>query len=337
MNLHAFTRLDTLPRDILSFAPTPLRAARELSVAVGLRDLWIKHDELLGFGFGGNKVRGMEFLLADARARRCDLLVTGAGPQSNHVRVTAAAAAHAGMGAIAVYWGDPPAELQGNLLLTGLLGAELRFTGDPDRSKLDRAIDLVAEAHRGRGRKPYPIPRGGACALGVLGHVAAVREFRDQCSAQGVTPKTVVMAVGSGGTLAGWLLGSALLHAPWRVHGISVSRPAPEVRSNVAALCSRAATLLSVDSLIMPADVQVHDEFIGPGYGMPSDAGDAAIVLAGRRQGVVFDPTYTGKAFAGLRGLVAHGAIDREGSVVFIHTGGEPALFAPQSRGVTRS
>jgi len=334
MNPHFFELLDALPRARLALLPTPLTPAAQLGAAIGLPGLWIKHDELIGFGFGGNKVRGLELLLADARAQGADVLVTGAGAQSNHVRATAAAAAFAGMDAHAVYWGEPPAAVEGNLLLTRMLGATTTFTHSNDRSQLDGAITAVAADLRQAGRRPYSIPRGGACALGVLGHALAARELLAQCRALGLFPTRVLMAVGSGGTLAGWLLGSAALGAPWQVEGVTVSRPADEARARVLELATQAAALLGQAPMVHAQDVRVHDGFIGPGYGIPSPQGQAAIALAARQQAVFFDPTYTGKAFAGLRAQCADPTWAQAGAVVFIHSGGEPALFTGQGQGL---
>jgi len=333
MNAAVFERLDALPRERLGLLPTPLAAAPRLAHSIGLRELWIKHDELMGFGFGGNKVRGLELLLADARKRGADLLVTGAGAQSNHVRATAAAAAFGGMDSIAIYWGHTPAMAQGNLRLTRYLGAQTRFTGSADRADVDTVIAEVAEEQRAVGRRPYAIPRGGACDLGVLGHVLAVRELFEQCKPLGLKPGTIVLAAGSGATLAGWLLGSALLGTPWRVEGVTVSRPADEVRARVVQLAAAAAELLDFAPQVSEADVVLHDGFIGDGYGLPTVGGDEAIVRAARTQGLFLDPTYTGKAFAGLTALTGGGHFNDRGPVVFIHTGGEPALFADISKG----
>ena len=338
MNAAVLARLEALPRERLGLLPTPLVPGPALGRAIGLTELWIKHDELIGFGFGGNKVRGLELLLADAKAQRADVLITGAGAQSNHVRATAACAAYGGMESIAVYWGGEPLAVQGNLRLARLLGAQTRFTNTADRAHVDVAIGEVAAELRAHGKRPYTIPRGGACALGVLGHVLAVRELSLQCTSLGIRPSRVVLAVGSGTTLAGWLLGTALFAAPWRVEGVTVSRPAAEVRSRVAALAFEGAALLDLPSPISDADIVVHDGFIGDGYGVPSACGDAAITLAARVQGLFLDPTYTGKAFAALIAHAAEGRFGESGPVVFIHTGGEPALFAdPPRAGASRA
>lgn len=333
MSTQAFARLDAFPRQLLGLLPTPLAPAPRLARAIRLPDLWIKHDELIGFGFGGNKVRGLEFLLADAKARKADVLVTGAGAQSNHVRATAATAAYGGLESVAVYWGEEPPVAQGNLLLTRMLGGQTRFTKNYDRAHVDVVIAEVADELRAAGRHPYAIPRGGACALGVLGHVLAARELHLQCKSLGLCPSTIVLAAGSGTTFAGWLLGSALLGAAWQVEGVTVSRPASEVRVRVTALAAEAAELLGIPAMVSEADVVVHDGFIGEGYGVPTADGDAAISLAARMQGVFFDPTYTGKAFAGLAALTAMGRFAGGGSVVFLHTGGEPALFSDSPDG----
>ena len=326
----AFSKLIALPRERLGLLPTPLTEAPQLARRIGVPSMWVKHDELIGFGFGGNKVRGLELLLADARAQSADTLVTGAGVQSNHVRATAAAAAHADMQCCAIYWGDEPATVQGNFQLVRMLGAQTRFTGSPDRAHVDTVINEVTLELRAAGRRPYPIPRGGACALGVLGHVLAVREMHQQCLALGLQPDTILLAIGSGGTLAGWLLGCAMLGIPWRIEGVTVSRPAAEVRLRVVQLATEAAARLGLPPMVNASDVVVHDGFIGEGYGIPTAAGNAAIALAARTQGLFFDPTYTGKALAGLTALAARGQFEGRGPTVFIHTGGEPALFARQ-------
>jgi 1-aminocyclopropane-1-carboxylate deaminase/D-cysteine desulfhydrase-like pyridoxal-dependent ACC family enzyme len=315
-----------LGRRQLAILPSPLSPAPELAASLGLPALWIKRDELVGFGFGGNKVRGLELIVADALAAGADVLVTGAGPQSNHVRATAAAAAHAGLDLVAVYSGAEPPRATGNLALTRLLGATPQFTGDPDRASVDRAILDTAARLRAEGRRPYPIPRGGACALGVLAHVLAAFELDAQCRAAGIAPELVALAVGSGGTLAGWLLGTRLAGARWRVEGVTVSRPVDEARRRVGELAREATALAGLSAAIAADEVVIHDGYLGEGYGIPSAAGNDAIRTVARHSGVFLDPTYTGKAFAGLIGLARAGRIT--GPVVFLHTGGEPALFS---------
>ena len=321
-------RLDALPRCRLGLLPTPLTPARMLGASAGVPDLWLKRDDLLGFGFGSHKVRALELLIADALARKADVLVTGAGPQSNHVRATAAAAAHAGLELQAIYWGRPPARVSGNLALAKLLGARCSFTGEDDRSSVDRGIEAAAAALASEGHRPYAIPRGGACSLGTLGHALAARELTEQARRLGAEPDTVVLAAGSGATLAGLLLGRALVGARWRIEAVSVSRAAADVRRNVRVLAAGAASLLGMAGAVDDAEVAVHDGFIGPGYGVPSPDGIAAIRLAARTEGVFLDPTYTAKAFAWVISAARGGRFLAGERVVFLHTGGEPALFA---------
>lgn len=316
-----FARIAALPRLPLAVTPSPLTPAPRLAEAIGAAALWLKRDDLLGFGHGGNKVRGLELLVAEALAIRADVLVTGAGPQSNHVRATAAAAAVAGLELAALYWGDEPPVASGNLALVRLLGARASFTGERDRESVDRAIAATCAALAAEGRRPFAIPRGGACELGVLAHALAARELDAQCRATGIEPGLVLLAVGSGATLAGWLLGTRLAGARWRVEGVTVSRPAAEAAARVRELGAAAARRVGVTPF--DGEVVVHDGYIGDGYGVPTARGAAAIQLAARRAGVFLDPTYTGKAFAAL-GDLARGA----GTVVFVHTGGEPGRFA---------
>lgn len=319
--------LTQLRRQSLAEFPTPLLPMTRLSRTLGDLDLWFKRDDLISFGFGGNKIRGLEILMADASSQNAEVIVTGAGTQSNHVRATAAAAACLGLRCTAVFWGDAPQRIDGNYRLTRMLGAEAVFTGDPDRASVDRGIHMVCEELRRRGMRPYPIPRGGACALGALGHALAARELYEQCQTLRFSPDLIVLAAGSGGTHAGWLVGTRALGSPWRVESFTVSREAETVRNEIVRLATEAAALLGLDWRFPPEEAIVHSGFVGQGYGIPSPEAAEAIRLVGRTEGVVLDPTYTGKAMAGFldhwrRGLVPYR------SVVFLHTGGEPAFFA---------
>jgi D-cysteine desulfhydrase family pyridoxal phosphate-dependent enzyme len=319
--------LQNIPRVSLAFLPTPILEAPRLSAEIGGPKIWIKRDDLTGFGFGGNKIRGLEFLLADALAQQADTLVTGAGPQSNYVRATAAVAAHAGLHMLAIYSGSTPPQVEGNYLLTRLLGAEIRFTGNPDRASVDGAIEETARELRSNGRKPYTIPRGGASILGTLGYVQAIYELAEQCAVKGIVPDAIVLATGSCGTQAGLLAGVHLLQLPWRIEGFTVSRPVDEVQVRVLTLAQGAIEQLGFTSTIAPHDIIVHDGFIGPGYGIPTPEGAGAIRLAAHCEGIFLDPTYTGKAMAGLLAYTREKHFTSEETILFLHTGGEPALF----------
>lgn len=317
-----------LPRHPLAEFPTPLSPMRRLGRAIGGSEIWFKRDDLISFGLGGNKVRGLELLVADAMDKGVEVLVTGAGVQSNHVRATAAAAAHCGLRCIAVFWGDAPARIDGNYRVTRLLGAEGVFTGDSDRTSVDRGIQALCEELSHKGQHPYPIPRGGACALGALGHALAARELYDQCRALGFNPDVIELATGSGTTHAGWLLGTRALGSPWTIESFTVSRPAEEARMEVARLATEAAGLLGLGWTFNPQDAIVHGGFIGEGYGIPSIEAADAIRLVGRTEGILLDPTYTGKAMAGLLESLRRARLGSYPRVVFVHTGGQPAFFA---------
>ncbi len=317
-----------IPKHSLAYYPTPLTPVAQLSRYLSGPEIWLKRDDLISFGFGGNKVRGLEVMLADAINKGADTLITGAGVQSNHVRATAATAAYAGLGCIAVYWGNEPAQVDGNYRLAKLLNAQFRFTGSDDRSSVDAFINNVAKEQQMHHAKPYAIPRGGACAMGVLGHICAVFEMYQQCLAQAIEPDAIVFPVGSGGTYAGWIIGTKLLNLPWQLECFSVSREPDEVSSQVAQLATEAAALLQLDWHFEAADTPVHGGFIGAGYGIPSPEGADAIKLASQKEGVLLDPTYTGKAMAGLVHGIKSGNFSHYERVIFIHTGGEPAFFA---------
>lgn len=320
--------LADIPRRPLGIFPTPLIEAKRLTAALGGPRILIKRDDMSGFAYGGNKVRALEYHLAEAVAQKADVLVTAGGEQSNHVRVTAASARIAGLQFVAVLHGSPPAEIQGNLLLDKLLGAEIRFTGSPDRALVDVKIVEVADALRQSGRRPYVIPRGGATALGALGYVECVREMVNQLADMDLRPDWIVLATGSCSTQAGLLAGVKLCNAPYRVFGITVSRPLAECNERIGHLAREALELAGRPMAISPDEIKVSDEFIGTGYGIPTPEGIEAIRLVAGTEGLFLDPTYTGKAMAGLIDASRSGRIGKEETVVFIHTGGEPGLFA---------
>lgn len=325
-------RLVSLPRVRLrADGPTPLHPARRLSEAIGI-EVWLKRDDLTGFGLGGNKVRGLEYLLADAERRGCDCLVTGAGPQSNWAMLAALAARVRGLDAHLVYYGDEvPA--QGNHLLAAAVGADIRFTGEADRTSVDACLARIAEELREAGRTPYVLPRGGAVPLGCVGYVQAALELELQLLEVGLDPGTLWLATGSCGTQAGLLAGVRWLRLGVPVVGVTVSRPVGECRARIAELASGATTLLGLDPPTGSGepDVIVVGGYIGPGYGARSKEGEAAAALAARTEGVFLDPVFAAKALAGLIDAAEAGTV--AGPVVFLCTGGAPALFsAPGQR-----
>jgi D-cysteine desulfhydrase len=307
----------------LAALPTPLLRAERLERALGTPPLYVKRDDLTGFALAGNKARQLEFLVGEAAALGCDTLLTGGGPGSNFCQAAAAAARVAGLRCHLVLYGTEPGAPTANLALARALDAEVRFTGRAERESVDPALDAAAAELQARGCRPYLVPRGGATATGTVGYALAVAELAAQLDALELAPELVLVATGSGGTQAGLVAGTAAAGRPWRVVGASVSRPVQETADRVTTLAQEAAALLG---LPVPAAerVEVRDAR-GPGYGIPSAAGERAARLAAATEGLLLDPVFTAKALALLPGLVGDAT---GGPVVFWHTGGIPAALA---------
>lgn len=307
----------------LVIAPTPLHQARRLSHELGV-ELYFKRDDLTGTGLGGNKLRGLEYLLADALGRGCDSLVTGAGPQSNWTMLAALACLRSGIEPHVVCYGTAPGRAEGNLRLHRWLGVDLRFTGSAERSSVDAGIEAVTAELRALGRRPYPVPRGGATPLGAFGYLRASQELAAQLTGLDQPPAGLWLATGSCGTQAGLLAGAALTGAAYQVVGVTVSRPAAECRRRVGGLAAAAAALAGWDAALPSPDVR--DGWIGPGYGVPSAAGQAAARLVALTEGVFLDPVFGAKAMAALIAEARAGRL--HGPQIFLVSGGAPTLFA---------
>jgi D-cysteine desulfhydrase family pyridoxal phosphate-dependent enzyme len=331
--------LDSLPRIALTMLPTPLVEATRLRAALGgpsrCPRIFIKRDDLTGLALGGNKVRKLEFLIADALRQRADVVVTSGATQSNHARLTAAASRAAGLDAVLVLSArseNPP--LQGNLLLDRLLDATVHFIpSNPDPRFAvadDEALKVaeIADDLARRGRRPYVIPIGGSSPIGALGYVAGTLELRDQLAQAGLSADRLYYASGSRGTQAGLELGARVFGCPYRLHGVAVSAGEPEKKLRAARLMNEAATLLGSPIRVDASELITDQRFIGDGYGIPSPECLEAIRILARAEAIFLDPVYTGKAMAGLIHDVRHGVIDAAETVVFLHTGGAPALFA---------
>lgn len=307
-----------MTRASLALLPTPLMDAPRLADALGLPSLLVKRDDLTGFAVAGNKARTLGPLLAEAAARQADVLVTGGTPGSNFVQAASAAAAFAGLRCVLVLAGPPVAAgSHPNLAAATAWGAEVRFTGDPDRTSVDRALPAVAAALTADGARPYVCPRGGANAVGTEGFRDAVDELLTQLASlppgQAADP-VVVVAAGAGGTLAGLVAGLVAHGRPLRVVGASVSRPVDQLRDQVLRLASEVAQRRG-EPCPVAGDVELVDAR-GPGHGTASPQGDLAAELALRTAGLVLDPVYTAKALAAVP-AVADGR-----PALFWHTGG---------------
>jgi uncharacterized protein (TIGR02266 family) len=321
--------LSLIPRVRLGVFPTPLQRADRLTQLLGGPEIWFKRDDLTAFGLGGNKVRKLEFLAADALAQGCDALVTGAkSPQSNHVRLTMAVAAHLGLRGIAVVSGSQVKQATGNLLLTDILGGSILPADSVGMGNLDQVIEGAVEELRMEGLRPYGIPVGGATWLGTTGYVLGSLELVDQLRRCDVSPAAVITAVGACGTMAGLELGARWLQTGYRVLGISISRPREACQERVSELIVATSAHLGLPISVPPEQIRIVEDYIGPGYGASTPDGMAAIRLVARAEGLFLDPVYTGKAMAGLIDLIRRGVFKRGQQVVFVHTGGWPALFA---------
>jgi len=318
-----------MPRTHLAGLPTPLEYAPRLTQVLGGPRIWLKRDDLTGLAMGGNKARKLEFIMAQALAEGADVVITGAGKQSNHCRLTAAAARKLGLGCVLLLTGDAPTgSVSGNLLLDTILGAQIRYVGDVLWWELEPLLERTFVELTRAGRKPFAIPPGGSTPVGSTGYVNAVVEMCGQMHEQGFAADYVVCACGSAGTQAGLVVGAKSLSAGFKVLGFSVALSKAQAHQRILALAEQTAELLGADCGVKDDDVQVLDEYIGEGYGIPSTGGLEAIGLVAQTEGVLLDPVYTGKAMAGLIGTLRAGGFKKTDELVFLHTGGVPALFA---------
>ncbi|HZU71898.1 MAG TPA: D-cysteine desulfhydrase family protein [Acidimicrobiales bacterium] len=307
-------------RSPLAHQPTPLESADRLGAWLGLPagTLMVKRDDCTGLAGGGNKARKLEYLCADALAQGCDVLVTGGGRQSNHVRMTAAAANRLGLGCTVVLAGGRPRHATGNVVIDQLLGPEIIWAGDLGYYQTEAAIEEASARLASAGRHPYAIPVGGASVVGALGYVRAGHELVEQWPDLDV----VVVADGSGGTHAGL---AAALGDHARVLGVDVGTR-PDLDERVP---EKAAAAAELAGLAPPSGrCLVDHRHFGAGYGAPTPQTRLALDAAARLEGLVLDPVYTGKAMAGLIAAVGQGELRPGQRIVFLHTGGMPALFA---------
>jgi L-cysteate sulfo-lyase len=323
-------KLARFPRVRLTHAPTPLEAMPNLSKLLGGPRLWIKRDDCTGLATGGNKTRKLEYLMGEALAQKADVVITQGATQSNHARQTAAAAAKLGL-ACEILLEDRTGSTQidyrlsGNVLLDRLFGATLHHR--PGGTDMDASMAVRADELRGQGRRPYVIPGGGSNPVGALGYVTAALELVEQANVAGLDIDTLVTATGSTGTQAGLVAGLEGCRSGIPVLGISVRAPKSAQEDKVFALAQRTAELLHVPGAVARERVVANADYVGGGYGVPTDGMYEALELVARTEGIVLDPVYSGKAMAGLIDLVRRGHFARQRNVVFLHTGGAVGLF----------
>jgi D-cysteine desulfhydrase family pyridoxal phosphate-dependent enzyme len=322
----ALSTLLSLPAVSLAPEATPVQPLRRFAEALGGHPprLFVKRDDLLSFALGGNKVRKLQMVAAEAKASGADALITCGAVQSNHARVTAAAGSALGMSVVLILNGRPVSNPTGNLLLSKLFGAEVRYV--PSRADRAGAMEAAAEELRARGRRPMIIPLGASTPRGAIGIARAVAEV----AASGVKPDLIVHSTSSGGTQAGLVAGCALFGVRTRVLGISADDLAVSVAGTISQLLYGIAAEIgaSPSSVGVGTTIDVDDRFVGDGYGIPTGASLEATELLARTEGIVLDPVYTAKAMAGLIARIRAGEFDSSQTILFWHTGGTPGVFA---------
>ncbi len=327
MHLARFPRLRLFP------APTPLERLDNLSRHLGGPEIWVKRDDCTVVATGGNKVRKLEFLAGAALAEGADHLVTQGAVQSNHVRQTVAVAAKLGLPCTVllehrVETDDPAYLTSGNVLLDRLMGAVIEYR--PGGTDMNAAAEAKGAELRAAGARPYVIPGGGSNRVGALGYVACAQELMAQTDEMGLKIDRIVHATGSAGTQAGLVAGLEGCNAGVRVLGIGVRAPRPQQEANVHRLAVEVAEYAGVRSPIAREAVEANCDYVGPGYGQPTEGMREAVTLLARLEGVLLDPVYSGKGMAGLIDLIRKGQIGADERVVFLHTGGAVGLYGYQ-------
>jgi D-cysteine desulfhydrase family pyridoxal phosphate-dependent enzyme len=323
-------RLEGFPRLPLAKYPTPLEPLPRLSQQID-REVYVKRDDTLGPGLGGNKTRKLEYLLAEARARNARKVVTFGGLQSNHARITAAAARRYGMEPHLFYFEPRPRCMLGNLLACRNLGARMYFVplGGGGGMSLETTIRLVHWLARLRVGRHYFIPVGGHSFLGGMGYVRGALELHSQAVSMGIDQAHLLVAAGSGGTLAGLLAGLRLIDSPIQPLGIDVGKLWKGFPASIAHLANGICRELGSSTRFKPEEVPlIEARYVGTRYGAPSPEGVQAMRRLARLEGLLLDPVYTAKAFAALLDLVANGRLAGDAPLIFLHTGGLPGLFA---------
>lgn len=342
MAVVATTLFAAVPRVALATLPTPITEAVGLRAALGgpqrCPRILLKRDDLTGIALGGNKARKLEFLLGDAQRQHATVVVTTGAVQSNHARMTAAAARSVGLKvSLVLTTREPSPPIQGNYLLDKLFGADIHLIPAGPDPKIavapdeEQRVQQVMDGLRARGERPYLIPVGGSSGVGAIGYAAGTAELVEQLQTARIEPTRLYYASGSRGTQAGLELGWRLFKPSYRLCGIAVSGGEDEKRVRAARIGTEAARLLGSDVTMQPGELSTNQEHIGEGYGIPTPGGIEAIHLLAERDGILIDPVYTSKAMAALIADIRAGTISANETVMFLHTGGVPALFAHQA------
>lgn len=323
--------LSRFPRVSLAHLPTPLEPMKRLSEALGGPNLWIKRDDCTGLSTGGNKTRKLEFLMGQAIEQGADTIITQGATQSNHARQTTAAAAKLGFECHVLLEDrtgseDPAYVYNGNVLLDQLHGSTIsKRPGDTD---MNAAMEELAAQLRADGKKPYIIPGGGSNEVGALGYVNAAAELLTQANDRHLKLDHVVHATGSAGTQAGLVLGLEALNSGIPVYGVGVRAPKQKQEEMVFSLAERTADYMGLKPGVIAREAVVaNSDYVGDGYGLPTESMKEAVTMLAQYEGILLDPVYSGKGMAGLIDLVRQGHFKKGENVVFLHTGGSAALF----------
>ena len=330
--------LSQFARVSLGHFPTPLEHLPRLSEHLGGPQIWVKRDDCTGLATGGNKTRKLEFSMADALEQGADTIVTVGAVQSNHVRQTAAAACKLGLACEVLLEHrvvDPsePYANSGNVFLDRIFGANLReYPGGTD---FDVAIDAVAREIKARGGKPYIIPGGASNTIGALGYVNCAIELLEQAEELGLRIDHLVTATGSAGTQAGLIVGLRAIGSDMPLLGIGVNAAQDAQEDKVYKLACETADFIGKPGIVAREDVIANCNYVGAGYGIPTEGMNEAILMLARLEGLLFDPVYSGKGLAGMIDLIRNSHFDAADNIVFLHTGGSAALFAYTDQLVT--
>lgn len=328
-----------VPRFKLATLPTPLQFMEKVTESLGGPNIYLKRDDETGLAFGGNKVRKLEFIIADALEKKADVIITSGGVQTNHGRLTMAAAVKAGIKPVLVVTNEEPDNYEGNLLLDSLLGAEIHFTSidkslspekahEAGRIEGEKKVKELKEKFQKEGKQVYVVPRGGRSIQGTLGYFLASLEIYEQMISKQMKLDYIVTSVGSSSTLGGLILGNKMFNTGIKVIGISVSRNAEEIKDLILQQAQEFIDYFSLNISISREEICVFDSYVGDGYAIPTDAGLDAIKLFGSKESVFMDHIYTGKGMSGLLDLIGKEYFKMDENILFIHTGGGPALFS---------
>jgi len=319
--------MKTIPRLNFAHLPTPIEELPRLTQALGGPRILVKRDDQTGLAFGGNKTRKLEFLVAEAREQGADMLISAGAIQSNHCRQTVAAAARFGFDCTLVLTGDRPAQPSANFLLDQLFGAEIITVAD--RKDRDRVLQETFDSAVAAGKRPYLVPYGGSSVTGAMGYTFAMEELMTQLAdLRGGGLDWIVFGTSSGGTHAGIVLGQRLFKFKGKALGISIDESVAQLKANVSALATQASEKLGERIEFIGDDVLATDDYCQAGYGVFGEGEREAIKLFASAEGLLLDPVYTGRAAAGMIDLIRKGILKKDETVLFWHTGGQPALFA---------